>query len=295
MTAQTTIPTLHVGAPRTLGPLDVFPIWTDAPMPEGRRYDLPDDGEAVVSELETGPEVESLVLINPGDVPLLVLEGMTLDAGWQHRVLTRSLLAAAGSRTVVPVRCIEQSRWSGSRRQRFSKHEAPLSVRKAARLDDVDQMQVWSHVADYEARHGGTRTNSLSALLETTSAHWREDLRALRPLPAQRGVLLGVLGHPVMLEVVDHPATLEQRWDALIGGLAADAVDMPYVPTPVRRAQDFADRARGLGVEATTRAGEGFLLDGVDDDVVSLRGIADGSGLLHANALNLRHELTLAV
>ena len=64
---------------------------------------------------------------------------------------------------------------------------------------------------------------------------------------------------------------------------------------PVRRAQDFADRARGLGVEATTRAGEGFLLDGVDDDVVSLRGIADGSGLLHANALNLRHELTLAV
>lgn len=291
--AGAVLPGLHVGAGRRLGALDVFPIWTDAPMVERRRYSLPvGDSVAVLSEVEGRPQVDTLVVDNPGPEPLLVLEGMTLDGGMQHRVLTSSFLVAARSRTQVPVRCIEQSRWSGSLRQRVAAFESPISLRSDLRKGLSDQHSVWRRVASYERRHGASRTNSLSDLLVDTSDAWQEAMPELRPLPAQRGVVIGVLGHPVMAEVVDHPSTLTQRWDALLRPLSADVAGLGYVPTPDARVRDFVQRLQGLPARRLPGAGVGDSLV-AEDDLISLHGICDAAGLLHASALNMRHELTL--
>jgi hypothetical protein len=292
-TAGAVMPALHVGTGRRLGALDVFPVWTDAPITEGRRYGLPlGPGVAVVSEVEEGPRVDTLVVDNPGAEPLLLLEGMTLDGGMQHRVLTSSILVAAGSRTAVPVRCIEQSRWSGSRRQRVAAYESPISLRSDLRTRGSDQGSTWRRVAMYERRHGTSPTNSLSDLLEDTSQSLRDGLEQLRPLPSQRGVVIAALGHPVLAEVVDHPSTLAERWDALIAPLSADVAHLPYVPTPGRRVRDFVQRTQAMPLRRLPGAGIGASLV-CDEDPISLHGICDDAGLLHASVLNMRHELTL--
>lgn len=301
------LPQLHVGqAQATLGPLTLFPIWTDEPFAPRRTYRLPERGRVgVATEREDGPQVAELILDNPGDDPLLVLEGMTLDGGWQHRVLTRSILAAGHQRTPIPVRCIEQSRWHGQRGQRFSAYDAPLRTRSTLRSTDrggefgvvgePDQLRVWADVEEYEVLSGvRSQTSSLHELQERAAAGLAQELRRVRPLPAQRGVVVAALGHPVLVELTDHPATLAERWDALLSGLAIDVAGAPAVPTPAYRARSFARRMAELQIAGTAAAGIGIGLDADDRRLVSLRGIAQGRRMLHAVALNTRHEFVLA-
>ena len=107
--------------PRPLGPLTLFPIWTDAPFTTDRRYQIPAAGSVgVAAEREDGPSVAELVLHSESAAPFLVLAGMTLDGGWQHRVVTRSIVAGPRQRTRISVRCVEQSRWHGQAGHRFS-------------------------------------------------------------------------------------------------------------------------------------------------------------------------------
>lgn len=304
---RNSMPQLHVGrAQARVGPLTLFPIWTDAPLASERRYRLPETGSVgLVAEKEDGPAVEELVVENDAADPLLILEGMTLDGGWQHRVLTTSILVAPYRRTPIPVRCIEQSRWHGQRHQSFSGFDAPLRMRSTLRRLDVehgrvagaapDQGRVWARVADYERRSGMTNaTHSLHEMQGTAAARLRGALAGVAPLPAQRGVIVAVLGHPVLAEVADHPDTLVQRWDALLTGLALDAADAPFMPTPAYRARAFAHRIVTAPLTAFADAGIGTSLVADDHDLVSLRGVADRSGMLHSIVLNTRHELVLA-
>ncbi len=207
------LPQLHVGhAQATLGPLTLFPIWTDAPIDPQRRYRLPERGRVgVATEHEDGPVVSELILDNPFDEPLLALEGMTLDGGWQHRVLTRSILAAPRQRTPIPVRCIEQARWHGERAQRFSAYDAPLRTRATLRerrphgpfggAAEADQGQVWANVEQYSLQVGiSSPTSSLHEMQHQAAGAVTAQLQRVRPLPAQRGVVVAALGHPVLVE-----------------------------------------------------------------------------------------------
>lgn len=301
------LPQLHVGhAQATLGPLTLFPIWTDAPIDPQRRYRLPERGRVgVATEHEDGPVVSELILDNPFDEPLLALEGMTLDGGWQHRVLTRSILAAPRQRTPIPVRCIEQARWHGERAQRFSAYDAPLRTRATLRerrprgpfggAAEADQGQVWANVEQYSLQVGiSSPTSSLHEMQHQAAGAVTAQLQRVRPLPAQRGVVVAALGHPVLVEITDHPDTLAQRWDALLAGLALDAAAAPYVPVPARRARSFVNRMAQVPVTVRMDAGTGAALDADDQHLVSLRGIAQERNVLHAVALNIRHEFVLA-
>lgn len=300
------LPQLHVGhAIGRVGPLTVIPIWTDAPMPDKRSYALPAQGAlGLVSEHHEGPRVGELICDNAGDDPLLLLEGMTLDGGWQHRVLTRSLLLAPHQRTAIPVRCIEQSRWDGAHAQSFSRFDVPLRMRATLRnLDEPyahrgsepDQGRVWRRVADYQRRTGRTSaTNSLHELNVASLADAAAGPASVRPLPGQRGVIIGALGQPVLAEITDHPDTLAQRWDALLNGPLLDVEGLPFVPTPAGAARAFAALLAAHRVVVDGDAGIGRSLRIPDEASLSLRGIADQRALLHASVINTRHELVLA-
>src|SRR6476620_4487637 len=106
------LPKLHLGSPSIAGQLTVFPTWTDAPS-RHRPYRLGLGPSGSVAELPDGPQVSALTVYNDDVRPALMLEGALLAGGGQHRVLTRDVLVSAQSRTVVPVACVEASRWSG--------------------------------------------------------------------------------------------------------------------------------------------------------------------------------------
>ena len=302
---MTKLPALHVGSPVQAGPLTVFPVWTDAPLDtKPYRTTLPKSGR--VGELQTGPSVPELRVTNPGAVPVLLFEGALLDGGWQHRVLANSVLVGAHADVTVEVCCVEQHRWGGGQDQRLGGRRAPLAVRGALRGIQAgrrlepehsrrpDQGDVWERVAHYESGHGRSRTSSLVEVQRGLDRQIENIVREARPLPAQRGVLIGVAGHPVLLEVFDHPQTLAEQWDAILSAVAVDALLVPAEPTPGYRARAFARRTLATAVAESGLAGVAMAIAGNDRDLISARGLATSDRVIYAGVVNTRHQLVLA-
>jgi ARG and Rhodanese-Phosphatase-superfamily-associated Protein domain len=240
-------------------------------------------------------------------VPVLMFEGALFGGGWQHRVLAGSVLVGARTEVEVDVRCVEQRRWGGGHDQRLLAQRAPLAVRGALRglrrEDDrfaaeetrhSDQSDVWERVQHYEHSHGASRTSSLVEVQGGLDRQVAAILDQVRPLPAQRGVLIGVDGHPALLEVFDHPDTLAAQWDAILASVAMDALLLPVtVPTPGHRARAFIQAAMATRLQDVGPAGAALAVAGSDRVLVSARGVATDR-VIHAAVVNARHRLVLA-
>lgn len=303
----TVIPTIHLGSPFQVGPLTIFPVWTDAPVPKKPVPVLPPEGVAI-NELASGPSVALLEVHNSSDTPFVLLEGTVVDGGWQHRVTVHDMLIAAGQNLHVDVRCVEAGRWSGASAQEVSTRRAPLAISGALRglrrdrsashdapSRRADQGEVWERVASYsQTLHAASATSSMVDVFDQVEVS--AQVRALVPKPVfgQRGVLIGVGGHPAMLEFFDHPRSFARQWDLLVETLLVSTAHLGSTPTSGRRARAFVQRLSGRSVPVVAEAGAGFLAEDVDD-LVSVRSLASDAGHgLHTSALNVRHRLVLA-
>lgn len=290
----TTLPTIHLGSPTQVGPLTLFPVWTDAPVP-AKPVALVPPKAASINELDTGPTVALLHVTNPTNNPFVLLEGLVVDGGWQHRVLIHDVLIGAGRDMEIGVRCVEQGRWGGGTTQRINRRRAPLAVSGALRgigSERADQGEVWNRVEAYsQSLRAPSATSSMVEVLDQVDVS--ADLRALVPTPlaGQRGVLVGVDGHPAMLELFEHPKSFERQWASLIDGLLASTAHRPGAVTSGRRARAFVQRLSRRPLPYVDRAGDGFLAEAIDD-LVSVRCLADIDGWgVHSSALNVRHRL----
>lgn len=264
---------LHVGGPARWEGLTLFPVWTDAP--EGALGYVPAPQaphHIAVREREDGPSVEQLVVEHGLPEPLLLLGGTLLVGGWQTRTLNTSVLVAAGSEVTLPVSCVEQGRWGGGIEHEVGLRPAPPSVRRvigrstsAARVAAApsrasDQGAVWSEVAESQVRLAApSPTGSLEESARQVEGRIEEAvraLRALRALPGQRGLLVGIDGQVVALEVFDRHEALLAWWDGLVGAAAMDALGLPAQATSSSAARRFARQATALPLK--TAAGIGL-------------------------------------
>jgi hypothetical protein len=273
---------LHLGRPLHRGALTLFPIWNGAAV-SARGYDLRTPLLSV-DERAGSAVVGELVVRNAGARPALLLEGELLEGGQQHRVAARSVLVGAGESLVLDVRCVEQGRWSGSSSHDRHGHRAPVSVRAAE-----DQGAVWEEVDRFEQRYGAGATRSLLDVTRRVAPVPVDDLRAL---PFQAGVLVGVAGQPLLLEVYDSPRTLAHAWTSLLRSVAVDAAGRPPVPTPGRRARRFLDRLGSVPL-AGSPAGAATGVTG-RSPYARLDALLWRDRAVHAVAVNPRHELVAA-
>jgi len=337
-------PVHHLGSPTHVGPLSVFPIWTDAPVPRrATRATLPKG--ATIDEMSGGSQVERLSLANPTDKAFLLPGGSVFDGGWQHRVLVHGVLVDAFTDLELDVRCVEAGRWRGEGRQRLHQRRAPLAVRGAlhgirhdrpaprspgysprhtehldprtgythprsdddfristAHSDDqfgygdvafadvANQADVWSRVTRYERTMGASPSSSLVEVADKLDDQADGILERLPLLSGQRGVLIGIGGHPVVMEVFDHPRTLARQWEGIVTGVLADAALVPARPTPGHRARTFAARVSARHLDPWAQAGSALAV-GAGDDLIVADGVATPDRLIHLSVLNVRHEL----
>ena len=251
---------LHLGKPLTRGALTLFPIWNGAAVTT-RGYDL-GTGNLAVSERAGHAVVAELLVTNNGTRPALLLEGELLEGGQQHRVAAQSVVLQPGETVVLPVRCVEEGRWSGGRGHARTGRRAPVSIRAARQQD-----RTWARVRALEAQHGGGDTHFLGDALRSADDHAAALVRGVKPLPFQSGVLVCIGGQPVQLEVFDSPRSLAGVWKALLHAAAIDALGAPPVPTPGRRARRFLDRV--LALAATDREHQRFAVRRPGDPVVA--------------------------
>ncbi len=251
---------LHVGQGTTRGPLTVFPVWTDAPTLPARYFTgagLPVE----VSERAGSPVVDQLVVTNRADRPVLLLAGELLEGGWQTRALTGSTLLAPGLPTVQQVVCVEQGRWGGSTAHTRRARRTPFTVLSAM---DGDQAQhaVWDRVRGLGSVTGPSATDSLADRLDRTETMARDLTRGLRPLAGQRGLLVGIAGRPVWMEVFDSARTLKAHWPGLLHAATVDTLGRPAVRTPAAVARAFAERVERTRLLPDGPAGLGQRLHG---------------------------------
>jgi hypothetical protein len=130
--------------------------------------------------------VPELAVHNPLDRNVLLYDGEELIGAKQNRILNVTVLVAAGSKTAIPVSCVEEGRWH-ARSAAFgaTSHAAhpELRRRKDERLSadplarGIAQHEVWEAVRENAERHGSYSQTMAQA--DTYRAR-EADLTALR-------------------------------------------------------------------------------------------------------------------
>jgi hypothetical protein len=279
---------LVLDKPQLVGPLALFPVFSDAPvapdyLPGPHAVDVLE-----AREREDGAAVPELLVRNLAHVPVLLVEGETLVGAKQNRTLNVSVLVAPQTKTVVPVSCLEAGRWDAPKRATRSPRHAP-SMLRASKTESVnrsiargtgrrsDQSEVWAAVDRYAARFDvDSRTAALEDVHQSIDTDVNELVRQLEPVPEQRGVIVAIGSTVRSLDLFDKPDTLAAYWDGLVRGYAMDALGQPDATATLADAKAFAavlGEARlteapgaGLGVELHLRShqvvGSGLRWDG---------------------------------
>lgn len=257
---MTSLLKMHVGRGEQRGPLTLFPIWHE--RTEGPAVQLADDHTLAVGELPS-PEVPHLRVAVRGSLPVLLLDGAVLKGGWQDRIAVGSTLLAPGKATSVDVRCVEQQRWSGRPEHVVGTARASSFVR-----GQHDQYEVWRRVA-----------------VERGRPAVGVDVRGLQSLPGQTGVLIGVGGVPTLLEVFADERLFAAAWPGILAAAALEAAGRPGKATGGYRARDFIGVVESMQLHTRPGTGAGRSLTAALGPL-ELRGVADGTRLLHASVLN---------
>jgi hypothetical protein len=277
---------VHVGSGTAHGALGVFPVWGEVDIE--RDYNTAVTA-AHVSE-KAAPEVNTLMVANTADRPLLLLEGRLLEGGWQNRMVARSVLVAPNDELAVDVVCVEARRWSGQRRHADSHRRATTRVRAGLRANGNRQTDVWQRVSEYESRYGSNATASFTEHADRAADDITPLVRGLRPFPGQIGIVIAISGHPVSAEMFDSPLTLAEQFQSIVAAAAMDAVERPAEVTPSRRVRRFIELATPVPLRRTASAGAGITLVGNSEDAsISLLRWHDRD--VHTSLLNPRHEL----
>ena len=246
-----------VGQGTSRGALTLFRVWTDGAT-SSAGYVTGRAATVEVAERAGSPVVEELIVTNRGNRPALLLAGELLEGGWQTRALATTTLLAPGRPTVQPVVCVEQGRWHGGTAHQRRVRRAPVGVMRAVE----SQHEVWDRVRGYAAVAGHSPTESLADRLDVTAPVARDLTRGMRPLAGQRGVLIGIGGRPVSLELFDSGRSLAAHWSALLHAATMDALGRPEVRTPAARARSFAERVEGTALMSAGPAGLGSRVRG---------------------------------
>jgi hypothetical protein len=280
-----TIPDIRVGEPIRCGRATVFPLFAPTCAIGTCEYELASEamaaGTVAVSEVSEKGEVPVLLVDNGGDRSVLFVEGEEVSGGRQNRVLRGSILAAAGSRTRIPVVCTQRKRWEQGSRQFAAGSCCPPSLRHVLKDGGRPaQSRIWTLVRQNHCRLGvRSPSENLSDALETHRGRV-EDLRQHLPyVEGASGVAVALGGKVVGVDLFDKATTLEKLWDRLVQGLLLDALEAPDAECQTCEADISVELykvriARWNQVE-TVGVGEAFRATG-DDGSLAAALVVDG-------------------
>lgn len=254
-------------------------MWADGGAATGLEWDL---DSLDVGERDGGGQVSSLAAVNSGHKPVVLLEGDLLEGGWQTRMIARSTIIGPHEAANIATLCVEQNRWEsdGHRGHRAAgrRVSAPLRAARdrAYRRGEDPQHAVWDGIASRYETNVRTTTNSFADHLDRVARERGQ--RAERPLPGnplagQRGVILGIGGRVLGMELLATPAALAKRWNGILEAARFDAEGAPEAATPGQQARDFAVKVERAHVNVACESPSVLTL-AADRGEVHLSGIA---------------------
>jgi hypothetical protein len=240
-----------------------------APVPQ-REAAPPQSGQT--SAQVEGAQVNTLVVENDGDVPILVCAGTVVTGGQQDRQIGQDFVIAARTKVAVDAFCVEPGRWTaeasgdGAAVFEFASlgQVAVKSVRAGGQYQK-DQGKVWEETEQVLKKAAVADTTSFAAVEKKASAEaakQRDDL-AMRVAdrfatlaardPAPVGFAYAVNGKPVTVRAFAHPRVFRKQFDAFLKAMCTEA-DLARSDAEgakrVARAEDVVALVAGLESQA---------------------------------------------
>jgi hypothetical protein len=224
----------ELGNPTAFGGLALVPLFpaSDAQL----EYIGLDEAAAsglAVTEIDEAGSVSNLFISNSLEVNVLLFEGEELVGAKQNRILDRTILVQARSKTPVPVSCVERGRWS-YRSERFTPapRTAYPDLRRAKR-EGGGQSEVWSNVAAKSTRlDAWSPTDASEEMYVKRGASLEEYVVKLPRSEGQCGSIVCLAGRVVCLDFVGRSDVYAGLYSKLLRGYALDAIERP-VEAPV--------------------------------------------------------------
>jgi hypothetical protein len=286
---------LRIGPRQHYRRLTVFPLLApaagEAPLALGAAVQA---GQAAVRE-QPQPAIDSLLVINRGARPLVVLDGELLAGGWQDRLVAAAGLIGPWQQATLPVGCVEHGRWREDRPAFTAVGVAHVALRRliaaglaASRAATgeraADQTAIWEEVG--QKRRAAAAAAPTEALRDVFAGRAAELDRYDRALPPVNGSCCGlavaIAGRVVALDLFAQPALLAAYWRALVRSAALDALDArgPDQPAPLPPVAAVLHQAAHAAV--TTYAGLGRGLEArLQADSLHGAAVLDDDCLVH--------------
>ena len=290
---------LRLGESKTVAGLTVFPLLSGETGGNGAPDYIPleealEAGVARVTEVSESGTVPELHFTNDGERPVLLVDGAALIGAKQNRVLNLSILAPGQKTIVIPVSCSESGRWH-RRSAAFSTADhlmyASGKARKMAQVSSAlkasrgsvrrsDQAAVWG---DIEAKMFRLSTKSPSSEMNEMYRKYEERLRVISEAfvaeDGQVGLLLGLNGDPVGVEVFDRPQALRTYLPKILRSYGLEALELTpdqnktlsrqaaegfvsQVAEAETKSYDAVGLGKDLRLEGRTVAGGALVVDG---------------------------------
>ena len=219
-------------------------------------------GACRVSELDEGAEVNTVRVTNQSDEPVLIIEGQELVGGYQNRVANCTALLGRGT-FEVPVSCVEEGRWSGSRQLRVGEvthtslrsqllFRTTNSLRRT-RSYDADQGSVWEAIGQVlYSLSMSSPTHAVDDAYRRLSGLLSEYTTVAERLPKSRGLLATVNGRVVGMDVFSTREAFARMAGQLVRSYAFEAIlrgnGTPAAQEDVQTFVRAVSRVHGLGV-----------------------------------------------
>jgi hypothetical protein len=257
-----------IGGANVLGNLVIFPVTSRSQVDVGPLISLDEalaKHTAEVREVTGGGSVNTLVIENKGNIPVLVLAGTIVKGGNQDRQIGQDFIIESKQVTPVDAFCVEHGRWNGQRNGQatagqFGTSEvlATSKVRAAGQYKK-SQGEVWSKVSEANsANHQAPASDTLLASVDDATltrqrnelaARIESTLAAVKPQTELVGIAYAIDGdirgvrwfaHHDVFELVRKKLVVGIAFDAIVAAAEAKAQNKPpsTKPAPAPAAVD---------------------------------------------------------
>jgi len=226
-----TLKSFKTGEPGKHKNVTVFPLFS--PLKEVTAYKTLN--QALKEDLIRISEVEHGG--NVPDIPVLILDGEELMGAKQNRVLNTTVLLEVNSKTVVPVSCTEQGRWSynsdhfadsgvvmNSSARRSKNYYVSESLNDEGTFDS-HQGEVWYEIHRMSSKRGvKSETPAMRDVFEKSRHELENYLETFILHEGQRGILVFINEKIAGLDYVSSPRAFTDLYPKLLKSYIMDAL-----------------------------------------------------------------------
>lgn len=255
---------IEVGKMSSVGNLSIIPLYYSLSnrviyktLPELDQLD-----DVTISELDSGPTVGELWMVNGSTQNVLIVDGEELSGAKQNRSSNATFMIGAHSRMILPVSCTEHGRWSPQYdvfndsgvvmpySVRCSKKESVDDELKYSRSYESDQSRVWSDISKIESR---ASYSSPTGAMKDVYTNREEDiniyLRGFDSSDRQHGMIVMIGDEVAGLELFSQKSSMTAMFPKLLRSYAIDAMltsKQELADKDTESHYEFLEKIRGL-------------------------------------------------